>query len=128
LSRAIPLLPLPLLLNQETVEVVGQNGRGEGPGTGKASPVSVAAAKGVGTGEGNDLLIIKAHTAEDLSEVGSALSSVGKTAIRSTGGRLTVRATRPVRNSRALHFLNGADTSENPEIRVADPGELGCVV
>jgi hypothetical protein len=119
---------LPLLFNQETVEVVGQNGRGEGPGTSEASPVSVAAAKGVGTRESNDLLIIEAHTAEDLSEVGSTLSGVGKTAIRSTGDRITVRATRPVRNNRALHFLNGTDASENPEIRVADPGELGCVV
>lgn len=128
LSRAVPLLPLPLLLNQETVVVVGQDSGREGPGAVEARSVGVAAAESVSTREGNDVLIVEAHAVEDVSEVAVGLGGIGETTIRSAGGDVAVSAARSVGDSGTLHLLDGADTAENPEIRVGDPGELGCAI
>ena len=86
----------------------------------------MAAAESVSTAEGNDLLIVEAHSVEDVTDVLGALGSIGKTAVGSAGREVTVSTAGPVRNLRSQHLLDGADTTEDPEIRVGDPGELLC--
>jgi len=125
LLGAVPLLPLPLLFEQELEVVVGQNSRREGPGARVAGAVGVAAAQSVGTSKGNDLLIVEAHAVEDVAEVVLALSSIGETAIRSAGGDILILATRAEGDLGAHHFLDSADTTDDPEVRVGDPGEFG---
>ncbi|KAI6754245.1 hypothetical protein HG530_012759 [Fusarium avenaceum] len=50
LGRAVPLLPLPLLFDEKTEVVVGQDGWREGPGAVEAGSIGVAATEGMGTG------------------------------------------------------------------------------
>lgn len=85
----------------------------------------MAAAEGVGAREGNDLLVVEAHTVENVAEVVGALGGIGETTIRSAGRDITVRTARAVGDVGALHLLDGADTAEDPEIRVGYPGEFG---
>lgn len=125
LLGAVPLLVLPLLLQQELVEVVGQHGGREGPRTLIARSVGVASANGVATAEGDNLAVVEAHAVEDVTQVLGALAGVGETAIGSASSSLTVTAARSVRDNGAVHLLDGADTAEDPEIRVGDPGVLG---
>lgn len=55
-----------------------------------------------------------------------ALSGVRKTSIRRAGSSILVTTARSVGDYWALHLLNGANTGQNPEIRVSDPRKLGC--
>ena len=126
LLRAVPLLPLPLLLNEEPEVVVGHDGGGEGPGAVIAGAVGVAAAESVSTGKSNDLLIVEAHAVEDVAEMVLGLGGIRKAAIGSAGSDITVLATRAVGDLGAHHLLDGADTGKDPEIGVGDPRELGC--
>lgn len=126
LLGAVPLLPLPLLVEEELVVVVGQNGGGEGPGTIEAGAVGVAAAESVSTGKSNDLLVVEAHAVEDVAEMVLGLGGIGKTTIGSAGSDVTVLTAGAVGNLGAKHLLDGADTGKNPEIGVGDPWELGC--
>lgn len=125
LLGAIPLLPLPLLVEKELVVVVGQDGGGEGPGAVVTAAVGMAASKGVGTRQSDDLLVVEAHAVEDVAEVVLALGSIGETAIRSAGSDIPVGATRAEGDVGAQHLLDSADAGKNPEIRVGDPGKLG---
>lgn len=122
----VPLLPLPGLLEEESVVVVGQDSWGESPRTLEAGAVSVAAAESVSTGKSNNLLVVKTHATEDAAEVVRALSGIWKTSVWGAGGDVLVLATWAVWDSWALHLLDGADTRENPEIGVRDPWELLC--
>lgn len=88
----------------------------------------MAATESVSTGEGNNVLVIETHAVENVPQVAMGLGSIGKTAVRSASGDIAVGATRSVRDNRALHLLDGANTAEDPEIGVGDPGELGCAI
>lgn len=126
LLGAVPLLPLPLLVEKELVVVVSHDGRGEGPGAVEAGAVGVAAAESVSTGKSNDLLIVEAHAVEDVAEMVLGLGGIRKTAVGSAGSDITVLATGAVGDLGALHLLDGADTGKDPEVGVGDPRELGC--
>lgn len=125
---SVPLLPLPALLEQQSVVIVGQHGWGESPWTLEAGTVGVAASKGVGTGESNDLLVVEAHAAEDVAEVLAALGGVWETSVWGAGGDVLVGAASTVWNGWAGHLLDGAYTGEDPEVGVGDPWELLCKV
>ena len=126
LLGAVPLLPLPLLAEEELVVVVGQDSGGEGPGAVITGAVSVAAAEGVGTSQSDNLLVVKSHAVEDVAEVVLALGGVGKTAVGGAGGDVLVTAAGTVGDLGSQHLLDGSNAGKNPEIRVSDPGELGC--
>jgi hypothetical protein len=124
LLGAVPLLVSPLLFHEELVVVVGEDGRGEGPGTRETRTVSVAAAESVGTGESDDLLVIEAHAVEDGTKMLLLLRSVGETAVGGAVRDVTVVTAGSPGDLGALHLLDSSNTSKNPEIGVADPGEL----
>lgn len=124
LGGAVPLLPSPLLINQEAEEFVGENGRAEVPRTVVAGAVGVSTAERVSAAKSDHFAVIEAHATEDGADVVLALGSIGETSIGSTGGNVTVLATGSPGNGRSLHFLDGADTGKGPEITVADPGEF----
>jgi len=46
----------------------------------EATAVSVASSESVSTSQGDDLLVVESHAVEDVSDVSSTLSSVGKSA------------------------------------------------
>ncbi|KAI6760215.1 hypothetical protein HG531_013416 [Fusarium graminearum] len=124
LSRAVPLLPLPLLFNEEAEVVVGQDSGGESPRATVAGTVGVTSAQSVGTREGNDFLIVETHTAEDTAEMILALGSVRKTAIGCAARDIAVGTARSVRDSGTQHLLDSTNAGKDPEIRVGDPREL----
>ena len=125
LLGAVPLLPLPLLLDQQAEVVVGQDGGGESPGTSEAGAVSVAAAEGVGARQSDNLLVVEAHAVEDVAEVVGALSGVGQTAVGGASNGLAVATARTEGDDGTLHLLDGGDATEDPEIGVGEPRELG---
>lgn len=123
LLGTIPLLVRPLLLEEQLEVVVGQGSGREGPGAVKAGAVGVAAAEGVGAREGDHGTVIESHAAKDGADVAAILGGIGQTAIRSAEGDITIGTASTVRNLRTLHLLDGANTTENPQVRVADPRE-----
>lgn len=124
LLRTIPLLPLPLLVQQKSVVIIRHHGWGESPRSGEPTTIGMAASESMSTAESNDLLIIEAHSAEDISQVLVTLGRIGKTSIGCASSDVLIQATWTVWDGRALHFLNSADTGEDPEIGVGDPWEL----
>jgi hypothetical protein len=79
----------------------------------------------VGTRESDNFLVVEAHAVEDVAEVVRALGGIGQTAVGSASRDLPVRTSGTVGDIGALHLLNGADTAEDPEVGVGNPGELG---
>lgn len=75
----------------------------------------------------NDLTVIEAHAAEDGAEMGLLFRTVGETSVGSAHGHISVGSARPPWDYGTLHFLDGADAGEGPQIGVGDPGELFCV-
>ena len=75
------------------------------------------------TGKGDHGAVVETHAAEDGADVASVLAGVGKTAIGCAEGDVAVGAASAVWDLGALHFLDGADTGEDPQIRVGDPWE-----
>lgn len=124
---SIPLLPLPALLQQKSVVIVGQDCWGESPWTLESRAISVAASQGMGAGQSNDLLVVEAHAAEDVAEVLGALGGIWETSVWSAGGDVLVGAAWTVWDCWAGHLLDGADAGEDPEIGVGDPWELLCL-
>lgn len=122
LLGAVPLLVSPLLLEKELVVVIGQGSGREGPGTVVAGTVSMAATEGMSTRQGDHGTVIKAHAAKDGANVAAALAGIGQTTIGSAEGDVTVGTASAVGDLRALHLLDGTNTSKNPEVGVADPG------
>lgn len=59
-----------------------------------------------------------------VSQVLSALRTIGETTVGCRLGGEAVDATRPPGDLGAAHLLDGADTAERPEVAVGDPGEL----
>lgn len=60
LLRAVPLLPDPLLIQEELVELVDHTRRRERPGTLEARAVAVAASKSVATEQSDYFLVVEA--------------------------------------------------------------------
>ena len=82
----------------------------------------MAAAERVRAGEGDDLAVVEAHAAEDGAQVGLVLGAVGQAAVGRAHGHVAVCAARAPGDGGALHFLDGADASEGPEVGVGYPG------
>ena len=121
----IPLLPAPFLVQQQAEVVVADDCRREGPGALEAGTVGVAPSQGVGTAQRHNLLIREAHAAEDGAEVIGALGTVGQTAVGTAEADVAIGAARSPWDRRSLHFLNGGDAGQGPEIGICDPGEVG---
>ena len=125
LLRAIPLLPPPLLVQQQAEVIVADDRGGEGPGPFEAGAVRVAAAERVGTAQRDDLLVGEAHAAEDGAEVVPPLGAVGQAAVGRAEADVAVGAAGAPGDAGALHFLDGGHARKRPEVGVGDPGELG---
>lgn len=87
----------------------------------------MAAAQGVGAGEGDDFLVVEAHAPEDGAQVRVALGRVGEASVGGAGGEFFVGAAGAVGDGWALHFLDGGDAGEDPEVGVGDPWVFLCV-
>lgn len=124
LSRSVPLSPRPLFVKQQSVVVVGERSRGEGPRSVESGSVGVASAEGVCATEGDDLLVVEAHSVEDVPQVVLALGTVGQSSIRSAVVVVSVHSARSPRNLGSLGLLDGTDTGKRPQVTVRDPGEL----
>lgn len=127
LLGTVPLPPVPLLVQEQLVVLVGHDGRREGPRTIEAAAVGVAASEGVGAAQCDDLLVVEAHAIEDVAQVPVALAGVGEASVGCAGGHVLVSAAWSEWDGRALHLLDSHDTAEDPEVRGGDPGEL-CYV
>lgn len=126
LGRSVPLLPGPLLLNQEAEELVGENGRAEVPRTIVTGAVSVGTTQGVSTGESDHFTVVKSHASEDGTNVPLVLGGIWETSVRSASGKIAVLSARSPWDNRSLHLLDGAGTGKGPEIAVGDPWEFFC--
>lgn len=120
------LFPLPLLIKEKLVEVIGNNSGGEGPRSTVPRPISVAPSQSMCTTESNNFPIIKAHSVEDVPQVSCTLGSIGKTSVGCAGCNISVDTSRAVGDDWSLHLLDSANPSEDPEIRVGNPWMLLC--
>jgi hypothetical protein len=124
LLGTIPLLPVPLLVQEKLVVLVCHNCWGECPWTRETTSVGVAATQGVSTAQSNDLLVIEAHSVKNVSQVLVSLATIWEASIWCAGSNVLVQSAGSVWDGRALHFLNRDHTSKDPKIRVGDPWEL----
>lgn len=85
----------------------------------------MGATKGVSSNQSNDLLVVESHAVEDVTDVRLLLGGVGKTSVRGASSNVLVLAARSPRDGRATKLLDGAGTSQGPQVGVGDPGELG---
>jgi hypothetical protein len=88
----------------------------------------VAASESMSSAKSDDLLVTEAHATKDGTEMVLLLGSVRKTSVWGAGGNILIGSSRAVWDDRALHFLDGADTTENPEIGIGNPRELLCKI
>jgi hypothetical protein len=86
----------------------------------------VATTQGVSTAQCNDLLVIEAHSVENISQVLVSLASIWEASIRCAGSNILVQSAGSVWDGRALHFLDSNNTSKDPKVRMGDPWELFC--
>ena len=84
----------------------------------------MTAAEGVGAGQGDDFPVVETHAVEDGAEVRLVFGAVGEAAVGRAHGDVAVGAAGAPGDDGALHFLDGADAGEGPEVRVAYPGEF----
>lgn len=126
LLRAIPLLPLPLLVQKELVVIIGHNSWRECPRTIETATIGMATTESMGTGQSNNFLVIEAHAVEDVPQVLVSLFCIWKPSIRCASSDVFIQSTRSVWDGRALHLLDTTYTSEDPEVGVGHPWELGC--
>ena len=84
----------------------------------------MAAAEGVGAGQGDDFAVVEAHAVEDGAEVRLVFGAVREAAVGRAHGDVAVGAAGAPGDDGALHFLDCADASEGPEVRVGYPGEF----
>ena len=124
LLRSIPLPKTPLLAQQQPIVIIAHHSRAETPRSLKATAIGVAAAEGVGAAKGNDFAVVEAHAAEDGAKVLLFFGAVGEATVRGAHADVPVLATRAPGDGGALHFLDGADAGEGPEVGVGDPGEF----
>jgi hypothetical protein len=126
LLRTIPLLPVPLLVQEKLVVLVCHNRWGECPRARETTSVGMTTTQGVSTAQSNDLLVIEAHSVENVSQVLVSLATIWETSIRCAGSNVLVQSARSVWDGRTLHFLDCNNTSKDPKIRMGDPWELFC--
>jgi len=126
LLRTIPLLPVPLLVQEQLVVLVCHNSGGESPWAIKTTAISVATTKSMSTAQGNNFLVIEAHTIEDIPQVLVSLCGIWETSVWRASSNVLVHAAWSVWDGWALHLLDSTDTGEDPEIGVGQPWELGC--
>lgn len=124
--------------------MISESDGGEGPGTLETGTIGVAPANSMRTHQSNDLLVAQArqdvistikgileedgtvpHTVEDIPDMRGALRGVGESAIWSSVLSKAINASWPPRNLGSTHFLNSGDTTESPQVTVADPRKLG---
>ena len=91
----------------------------------ESGAVAVASTESMSTAEGDNFLIVEAHSVKDVADVPGSLGSVGKTTIGGAAGNIFVDTAWSPWDDRTAHFLNCTHTGEGPEIRVADPREFG---
>jgi hypothetical protein len=88
----------------------------------------VASAESVSAAEGDNLLVIETHTAEDISQVLVSLGSIWQASIGCAARNVLICSSRSVWDDWTLHFLYSYDAGEDPEVGVGDPWELLCLV
>ena len=123
LLRPVPLAPGPLLVEQEAEVLVREHGGTEGPGPVEAGAVGVAAAERVRAGERDELGVVEAHAPEDGAQVRLLLCAVRQPAVGRAEGDVAVGAAGPPGDDGALHFLDGGDAGEGPQVGVSYPRE-----
>ncbi len=126
LLRTIPLSPVPLLIQKKLEVFVGDDSGRKSPWALETGSICVASSESVSPAQSNNFLVIKSHTSEDVAQMLAALGSVWQTSVGCAGCHILVQSTRSVWNDRALHLLDGDDSTENPEIGVGDPRKLLC--
>lgn len=124
LLRTIPSLPAPLLVQEKLVVLVGNDSWGESPRSRESGAIGVATSKSVGTAESDNLLVIEAHSAEDITQVRVSLRGIWESSIRCASSHLLVHSARSVGNNRSAHLLNSNNTSKDPKITVCQPWVL----
>ena len=125
LLRSVPLLPAPLLRQQKAEVIVRHHRRGKRPGPVEAGAVGVAAAEGVRAGQGDDFPVVETHAVEDGAQVGLIFGAVREAAVGRAHGYVAVGAAGAPRDDGTLHFLDGADAREGPEVGVGYPRKFG---
>lgn len=121
LLRSLPVLPLPLFAQEQLIVLVGNDGWREGPWSLESTASGVATTQSVSSRKSNNLLVIETHSVEDVSQVLVSLGSIRETSIRCASSDILILSSWSVWNLGTHHLLNGTNTSENPEIGVADP-------
>ena len=88
----------------------------------------MAAAEGVRAGQGDDFPVVETHAVEDGAQVRLVFGAVGEASVGCAHGYVAVVAAGAPGDGGTLHFLDGADAREGPEVRVGYPGEFlwGC--
>lgn len=84
----------------------------------------MAATESVCARQRDHLTIVEAHSAEDDANVILVFGAVRQSAIRCAEADIAILTARSPWNDGALHFLDGADTSKGPEVRIGDPREF----
>jgi hypothetical protein len=120
------LAVVPLLIKEQSVVVIGHDGWAESPWTLETASVGVATTESVSTAQSNNLLIVEAHAAKDVSEMLLFLGSIWETAIWCAHGDITVDTAWAPWDDGPLHLLNSSDTTKGPEIGVGDPRKSLC--
>jgi len=126
LLGAVPLLHTPLLVQEQFVVLICNHGGRKRPRPFKSASSRVAPPKGVSTAQCDNLLVVETHTVEDVSQVLVSLFSIWQTSVGCTSSDILVHSSWPVWDDWALHLLDCADSTKDPEVGVGDPWELLC--
>jgi len=86
--------------------------------------VGMASAKSVGTAQSDNFLVTETHSVENIPDMFVSLRCIGKTTIGGTGRDIFIGTAGSPGDDRPAHFLDRANSSKGPEIRVCDPREL----
>lgn len=84
----------------------------------------MAASQGMCAAQCNNLTVVETHAPEDGTEVRLFLGAVGKTTVGCAHTDVPIRPAGPPGDNGALHFLDGADAGEGPEVGVGYPWEF----
>jgi hypothetical protein len=126
LLGTVPLLHAPLLVQEQFVVLICNHGGRKRPRPFKPASSRVAPPKGVSTAQCDNLLVVETHTIEDVSQVLVSLFSIWQTSVRCTSSNILVHSSWSVWDDGALHLLDCADSTKDPEVGVGDPWELFC--
>ena len=124
LLRTVPPPERPFLTQQQPEIIVRNHRWRERPGSFETRAIGVAAAEGVSTRKSDNLAVVETHAVEDGTQVRLLFGAVGKTPIGCARGDITVGTPWAPGDDGALHFLDGCDAGQRPEVRMGYPGEL----